>query len=162
VPRARARAPVDGSSPFAVQCKTLCTVSAVSPNLSSTSKPSSMGAFGGMTSTSSMIRLPFGVGNRMWRMPSEFRLSTAKTKTLVLIDSVKGMPRSLQYALAWANPITVRCAPVSMRAPFQLCFFILRSAMTCNGLVEKLVTSSIESVSIVAVAGCAELGFCVF
>jgi hypothetical protein len=146
----------------AAQCQTLRTVSAQSPNLSSTSKPSSIGTFVGTTSTSSMIKLPFGVGNRMLRMPSEFHLSTPKTKTRLQIDSAKGMPRNLQYARAWANPITVRCAPVSMHAPFQQYFFLLRIAMACNDLVEKIITSSIESVSIVAVEGCAELGFCVF
>jgi hypothetical protein len=84
-----------------------------------------------------MIKLPFGVGNCMWRMPSEFRLSSPKTKTRLLIDSAKGMPRGFQYARAWANPITVRCAPVSMHAPFQQYIFLLRSAMACNDLVEK-------------------------
>jgi hypothetical protein len=37
--------------------------------------------------------------------------------------------------------------------------FLLRSAVACNDLVEKIITSPIESVSIVAVAGCAELVF---
>jgi hypothetical protein len=78
--RARACTPVAGSSPPP------CNVKHYAPCLGKVRicqarlKQSSIGTFVGTTSTSSMIKLPFGVGNCMWRMPSEFRLSTSKTK----------------------------------------------------------------------------------
>ena len=122
---------------------TFLVVSRYSWSLSSKSNPKRKVTFALTTSTSIGTNPFWRNGNRIEIVPIDFCTSRPNLYWLKFAFSLNLHPTNLPYALAWCSPMTVRCAPVSMKAPRQSFLLSFKSVLTWERRRRELNTECI-------------------